>query len=80
MRFCARTQACDVQKAIEASLEKKRKTKLAPSANMHLVVFVDDVNLPEPDAFGTQPALELLRQLQECKVRSEEDLQQFDGR
>ncbi len=68
LRFSARTQARDIQKTIEGALEKKRKTKLAPPGSAHLVLFVDDVNMPEPDAFGAQPALELLRQLQDSKV------------
>lgn len=68
LRLCARTRAPHVQAYVEAGLEKKRKTKLGPPAGVRLVVFVDDVNVVEADAFGTQPALEQLRQLQDRKV------------
>lgn len=68
LRFCARTQACNVQTLLEAGLEKKRRTKLGPPVGSRVVVFVDDVNLPQPDAFGTKPPLELLRQLKDRKV------------
>ena len=68
LRLCARTRACDVQAFIETGLEKKRKTKLGPPAGFQLIVFVDDVNVVEADGFGTQPALEQLRQLQDQKV------------
>lgn len=34
-----------------------------PPVGKRCVLFVDDLNLPQTDAFGTHPPLELLRQL-----------------
>ena len=45
-----------------APLEKKMGVTFGPPGNRRLVYFLDDVNLPEVDAYGTQRAIELCRQ------------------
>lgn len=56
-----------VQAAVEGALEKRGKAKLGPPAGKsRLLVFIDDLSTPRCDAYGAQPALELLRQLVDC--------------
>ena len=45
-----------------APLEKKMGVTFGPPGNRRLVFFLDDVNLPMVDAYGTQRAIELCRQ------------------
>ncbi|PFH34693.1 ATPase family associated with various cellular activities (AAA) domain-containing protein [Besnoitia besnoiti] len=68
LSFSAHTQSEDVRNAIETKMEKKRNNQLGPPSGKECVLFIDDVNLPLAErATGTQPAIELLRQLQEFK-------------
>lgn len=45
---------------IESRLIKRSKNKMVPDGKK-MVLFIDDLNMPRKDQFGTQPALELLR-------------------
>jgi dynein heavy chain len=47
---------------MDAPLEKKTGVTYGPPGNRRLVYFLDDVNLPEVDKYGTQRAIELCRQ------------------
>ena len=62
--FSATTSSKETQAGIEAKLESKSGKKvLAPMGQRKAVIFVDDLNMPQKEQCGAQPALELLREL-----------------
>lgn len=46
---------------IENKLVKRTKNKMVPDGKK-MVIFIDDLNMPRKDRFGSQPPLELIRQ------------------
>lgn len=63
LQFSAQTSSDLAQLGVESKLVKKRKTLLGPPTDDQLVVIVvDDINLPNPEKYGAQPPIELLRQ------------------
>ena len=61
INFSSRTSSIDVQTAIEDSIEKRTKDVFGPPAGKRLLVFVDDLNMPRVDTYGTQQPIALLK-------------------
>ena len=62
INFSAQTTASKTQEIIEGKFEKRTKYKYNPRFGKKAICFVDDLNMPRKDTYGSQPALELLRQ------------------
>jgi dynein heavy chain, axonemal len=63
MNFSAQTTSEDLQKNLEAKLDRKRGKKILGGKNLKKVIlFIDDINMPEPTEYNSHPPIELLRQ------------------
>jgi dynein heavy chain len=62
INFSAQTTSSMTQEMIEIKLEKKRKNIFGAPGNSRIILFVDDLNMPKLDTYGSQPPIELLRQ------------------
>ncbi|XP_069504355.1 dynein axonemal heavy chain 11 [Ambystoma mexicanum] len=56
------TSSAVLQGILEKSLEKKAGRNYGPQGNKKLVYFIDDMNMPEVDAYGTVQPHTLIRQ------------------
>uniref|UniRef100_A0A182IR22 AAA+ ATPase domain-containing protein n=1 Tax=Anopheles atroparvus TaxID=41427 RepID=A0A182IR22_ANOAO len=65
VNFSSRTSSMDVQKTIEAAVEKRTKDIFGPPVGKKLVTFIDDMNMPQVDSYGTQQPIALLKLLLE---------------
>ncbi|KAJ3052746.1 Dynein heavy chain 6, axonemal [Rhizophlyctis rosea] len=63
LNFSAQTNSMQTQQYMELKLEKKRKNiSGAPTGANKIILFVDDLNMPKLDTYGSQPPIELIRQ------------------
>eukprot|EP01065_Artemidia_motanka_P042621 TRINITY_DN5751_c0_g1_i1.p1 TRINITY_DN5751_c0_g1~~TRINITY_DN5751_c0_g1_i1.p1 ORF type:complete len:2793 (+),score=1080.74 TRINITY_DN5751_c0_g1_i1:401-8380(+) len=58
--FNAHTQCRELQSIMEANLERGGRV-WHPPRRKQLVFFIDDINMPSPDKYGTQNAIAFLR-------------------
>ncbi|CBZ53336.1 GI17927, related [Neospora caninum Liverpool] len=64
LRLTARTGARSLQALLEWNLVRRRRLALGPPADQtRVLLHLDDVNMPTPDASGAQQPLEFLRHL-----------------
>jgi dynein heavy chain len=58
----AYTDSHMLQMSMEIGLEKRTGKIFGPRSSRKLVYFLDDINMPLPDEYGTQQTTALLRQ------------------
>ncbi|XP_051578639.1 dynein axonemal heavy chain 2 [Myxocyprinus asiaticus] len=61
VNMSSQTSSNNVQEIIESRMEKRIKGVYVPVGGKKMLVFLDDLNMPAMDDFGSQPPLELLR-------------------
>jgi len=59
--FSSQTSSLKTQDMIEGKMTRRTKTKMVPDGKK-MVIYLDDLNMPKKDTFGSQPPLELVRQ------------------
>ncbi len=63
MTFSARTTSAQVQDNILSKLERIRRGVYGATNDKKSIIYVDDLNMPIKEKYGSQPPLELLRQI-----------------
>uniref|UniRef100_A0A8D0TF00 Dynein axonemal heavy chain 14 n=1 Tax=Sus scrofa TaxID=9823 RepID=A0A8D0TF00_PIG len=63
INFNIGTTAAKTKEMILKKLVRRTKDTLGAPKSNRIVIFIDDLNMPESDMYGTQPPLELIRQL-----------------
>lgn len=63
LNLSGQTTSKQTQDIFELKLEKKKRFLLGAPVGKRVCVFVDDVNMPRLDTYGSQPPIELLRQV-----------------
>ncbi|XP_028292993.1 dynein heavy chain 10, axonemal [Gouania willdenowi] len=63
INFSSRTTSLDLQRNLEANVEKRTKETYGPPVGKRLLIFIDDMNMPKVDSYGTQQPIALLKLL-----------------
>lgn len=63
MNFSFRTKSLEVQNSIDSFCDKRRPGLYGPKANKKLIVFIDELHMPQKDKYNTQQPIALLRLL-----------------
>lgn len=63
INFSSFTDAAALQMNIESMLDKKSGKTYGSAMNKTLIAFIDDLNMPYVDKYGTQSPIQLLRQI-----------------
>ena len=63
INFSSFTDSLALQKQIEGMLDKKSGKTYGSAMNKVLIAFIDDLNMPYVDTYGTQSPIQLLRQI-----------------
>ncbi|CAL8343019.1 unnamed protein product [Lota lota] len=63
INLSSRTTSMDLQRNLEANVEKRTKETYGPPMGKRLLVFIDDLNMPRVDDYGTQQPIALLKLL-----------------
>ncbi|CAG9462277.1 unnamed protein product [Pedinophyceae sp. YPF-701] len=61
LNFSSRTSSMDVQRALEDATEAPTRDTLAPPLGKRMVLFMDDLNMPRVDMYGTQQPIALMK-------------------
>ena len=63
MNFSAQTSSKEIQSGLENKLEQEKGKKfLWGQGGKKCLIYIDDINMPEPNEWGAHPPIELLRQ------------------
>ena len=55
INFSSRTTSMDFQKNVEENIDKRSFKQYGPkTAGKQLIIFIDDLNMPRIDKYGTQ--------------------------
>ena len=63
LNFNNYTEPVGVQKIMHDALGKRYGKRYGPPMNMHMIYFIDDINMPKLDTYGYQAPIALLRML-----------------